>query len=213
VNPNTTAWNRLRYGAMAPLYDALVAPLQAAGFRAARTRAFELLAAKPGSRLLIVGAGTGLDLPHVPEGVEVVATDLSPAMVARIRKRADALGRSVEARVMDGEALELPDASVDHVALHLVLAVLPDPDACAREVARVLRPGGTASIFDKFVPEGQEPSLLRRILNLPANLLATDLTRRLRPILEAGGLELRHREAALGGLFTVALAERPDAQG
>jgi len=212
VNPNTTAWNRLRYGAVAPLYDALLAPLQAAGFRAARARAFKLMGPEPGRRLLIVGAGTGLDLPHVPEGVEVIATDLSKAMVARIRTRADALGLSVEARVMDGEALELPDASVDHVTLHLILAVLPDAEACAREVARVLKPGGTASIFDKFVPEGQEPSLLRRLLNLPANLLATDLTRRLGPILEAGGLKLRHREAALGGLFTVALAERPGPQ-
>ena len=60
---NNTTWNRIRYGAAAPVYDLLTTPLQYMGFKAARQRAFELLSAKPGERLLIVGAGTGLDRP------------------------------------------------------------------------------------------------------------------------------------------------------
>ncbi len=205
-----TAWNRTRYGAAAPVYDILLSPLQALGFRAARKRAFDLLAPEPGARLLIVGCGTRLDLEHVPAGVEVFATDLATPMVRRALRRSRHTGRHAGCAVMDGEALALPEGSFDHVALHLILAVMPDPEACASEVGRVLKPAGTVSIFDKFVPDGESPSLLRRGMNLVARPIATDLTRRLGPILESGGLSLHHREPVFGGLMTVAVAgKRP----
>ncbi len=203
---NTTAWNLARYGAAAPLYDLVTAPLQALGWASARRRALELLAPQPGSRLLIVGAGTGLDLEHVPSGLEVVATDLSPRMVERLSRRADRLNLKVEARVMDGESLTFADKEFDHVVLHLILAVMPDPYACAREVSRVLRPGGTVSIFDKFVPDGESPSLPRRAINLFTNAAFSDFTRELGPILEAGDLQLKHRDKAVLDFFTIAIA-------
>lgn len=208
---NTTAWNRIRYGLAAPVYDLVTAPLQALGFDSARRRALELLDPRPGSRLLIVGAGTGLDLVHVPSGVEVVATDLCPRMIEKLSKRAVELNRALEARVMDGEALSFPDAEFDHAVLHLVLAVMPDPLACAREVARVLKPGGTVSIFDKFVPDGESPSLARRAVNLFTNAVFSDFTRKLGPILDAGPFRLVHEEKALLGLFTLATAQKPAA--
>ena len=204
---NNTTWNRIRYGAAAPVYDLLTTPLQYMGFKAARQRAFELLSAKPGERLLIVGAGTGLDLVHVPVGVEVVATDLSPAMVRRSGQRARRLGLQADCRVMDGESLGFPDASFDKVVLHLILAVMPDPDACAREVGRVLRPDGSVSIFDKFVPDGEAPSLPRRVADVFANATVSSLTRQLGPILQAGSLRLTHHETFMRGLFTVGVAE------
>jgi ubiquinone/menaquinone biosynthesis C-methylase UbiE len=204
---NNTTWNRIRYGAAAPVYDLFTAPLQYMGFKAARRRAFELLGPRPGERLLIVGAGTGLDLEHVPAGVEVVATDLSPAMVRRADQRARRLGLQVDCRVMDGESLEFPDAHFDKVVLHLILAVMPDPHACAREVGRILRPGGSVSIFDKFVRDGESPSVLRRVADVFANATVSSLTRQLGPILESGSLHLRQREAYIRGFFTVAVAE------
>jgi ubiquinone/menaquinone biosynthesis C-methylase UbiE len=179
------------------------------GFAAARRRALGLLAPAPGSRLLVVGAGTGLDLVHIPRGVKVVVTDLSPPMVERAARRAEALGLDVEALVMDGERLDLPDHAFDHVVLHLVLAVMPDPFACAREVSRVLEPGGTVSIFDKFVPDDRDPSLPRRVANVVTRAAFSDITRKLGPILEAGHLELVRREDVWGGLFSIALARSP----
>ncbi|MDH5759887.1 MAG: methyltransferase domain-containing protein [Gemmatimonadota bacterium] len=168
----------------------------------------ELLSPRTGSRLLIVGVGTGLDFEHLPGGVEVVATDLSPQMVERAAKRAAASGVEAQVRVMDGERLEFPDSSFDHVVLHLILAVIPDPLACAREVSRVLRPGGTVSVFDKFVSDNERPSMLRRALNIVTNAAFSDINRKLGPILDAGGLELVEREPAVSGLFTIALAQR-----
>jgi phosphatidylethanolamine/phosphatidyl-N-methylethanolamine N-methyltransferase len=70
-------WNRLRYSSWAPWYDALVG---AAGFEEARRRSIDHLALASGAHVLIVGAGTGLDLEHLPRGVHVTAVDVTPAM-------------------------------------------------------------------------------------------------------------------------------------
>jgi phosphatidylethanolamine/phosphatidyl-N-methylethanolamine N-methyltransferase len=114
---------------------------------------------------------------------------------------------------MDAQALTFPDASFDHLLLHLVVAVVPDPAACLREAARVLRPGGTATVFDKLVPHGKPPSLLRRILNPPARFLATDLTRSLEPLLEGTRLRIEHQEpAAWGGFFRTVLLRLPETE-
>ncbi len=57
---NTNRWNRIRYTAVAPLYDHI------ARFGVHRRRSVELLAPQAGERVLIVGAGTGADLPFTP---------------------------------------------------------------------------------------------------------------------------------------------------
>lgn len=201
---NTNRWNRIRYRVMAPLYDRIVR------FGESRRRSIELLDLRPGERVLVPGAGTGADLPYLPEGVEVVAVDLTPVMVERTRARAEELRRSVRVEVMDAQALDLPSESFDAVILHLIVAVAPDGGRVVAEAARVLRPGGRVVIFDKFAPEGRPPSLLRRIANLFTNVVATDVTRQLEPMLRGTGLELVHREGAVrGGLFEIALLRKP----
>ena len=198
------AWNRARYAVLAPVYDAAVAR----AFAPARRRSFELLDLRPGERVLVVGCGTGLDFPYVPPGVHVTAGDLTPAMVRRARDRADTLGLAdADVRVLDAHRLDLPDGSFDAVVLHLLLAVVPDPVAAIREACRVLAPGGRVAVFDKFVADGARPSLLRRVANVVARVVATDLTRELGPLLSAGELVAVHDEpAGPGGLFRVVVA-------
>jgi len=204
VGVNTLGWNRVRYTLLAPAYDLV------AGFGAQRRRSIGVLAPRAGERVLVDGCGTGLDLRHLPPGVEVTATDLTPAMVERTRRRAASLGRTVDARVMDAQALELADGSFDAVVLHLILAVVPDPAAAIREAERVLRPGGRAVVFDKWVAEGRRPSLLRRAANLVASAAATDLTRRLGDVLAGTSFVVEHREpAGPGGFFSIALLRKP----
>lgn len=200
---NTNRWNRLRYTLYAPIYDQVVR------FRRPRRRSIELLELRPGERVLIDGAGTGADLDFIPQGVEVVATDITPAMVERIRTRATRLGRAVDVRVMDAHALDFPDGSFDAVILHLIVAVVPDPVRAVREAARVLRPGGRAAVFDKFVPEGGSASGVRRGINVVTNTLFSDVTRRLGPLLAGAGLNVVHREPAfLGGAFEIVLLRK-----
>jgi len=200
---DTNRWNRIRYTLIAPVYDRVV------GFARQRRRSIGLLELRPGERVLIVGVGTGADLPCLPEDVEVHAIDITPAMVERTRRRARMLGREVEAVVGDAQALDYPDASFDAVVLHLIVAVAPDGRAVLEEAARVLRPDGRAVVFDKFAAEGRRPSLFRRALNLVANVVATDITRQLGPLVDGTGLEIVRREpAALGRAFEIALLRK-----
>lgn len=205
MHPNTNAWNRIRYGLYAPVYDLVARRLDRG-----RRRSIEALDLQPGERVLVPGCGTGLDFEYLPPGLRVVAGDLSPAMVRKAQARADALGLDADVRVMDAHALDLPDSAFDAALLHLVLAVVPDPEAAICEVARVLKPGGRVGVFDKFLADGAEPSLLRRAASAVTNIVATDLNRRLGPLLDASGLELvREQPVLFGGLFKVFLIRRP----
>lgn len=145
-------WKRLRYSVYAPFYD------YGLSFVGERQAAIGALGPVAGEKLLIVGVGTGADLPHLPVDVQVLATDYSPAMLARASARA---GDNVRLQVMNGEALELADGTFDAALLHQILAVIPDPVSCLRETTRVLRPGGKISVFDKFRPDGTRLSALR----------------------------------------------------
>jgi len=206
MNLNTNTLNRLRYGLYAPFYDIVGRRLDRA-----RRRSIELLDIQPGERVLIPGAGTGLDLPHITPAADVVAGDISAPMIEKAQRRAKDLGMDATCRVMDAHDLEFPDASFDVILLHLILAVIPDPEACIHEASRVLKPGGRVGIFDKFLPEGREASLLRRAVGAVTNVLFSDINRRLEPLLEVGGLERVASEPSIaGGLFTVTIAGKSE---
>jgi ubiquinone/menaquinone biosynthesis C-methylase UbiE len=199
----SNAWLRFRYSLWAPHYDRVTK------LHPQRRRSIELLEAQPGERLLIVGVGTGADLPHLPDGLEVVATDLTPAMLEQARTRTRP-GLAVDFRVMDGMALELPDASFDLVLLHMVLEVIPDPARGLAEVARVLRPGGRVAVFDKFVPDGERPGPVHRIFLALLDFVFTSTNRRMGDILARSGapLEVVHDEPTVGSYRHVVLRKR-----
>jgi ubiquinone/menaquinone biosynthesis C-methylase UbiE len=159
---------RTSYTLLAPLYDAFVkAPLE-------RVRAENLrgLASSAPGRVLLSGVGTGLDLPHLPGSHEYVGVDLTRAMLRRAGRVA--VGHRI--RFVQGDVMRLPfpDASFDHAVLHLILAVVPDPFACLRETARVVRRGGTVLVLDKFLRPGQR-AWLRRALTPLMGVVATRL--------------------------------------
>src|SRR5687768_10945396 len=140
---NTNTWNRIRYSAWAPFYDVVTG-----GFDRYRRESLARLQLSAGERVLLVGAGTGADLRHIPPSVMAVATDLTPAMLARAGKHQRP---GVYLAIMDGHQLAVRSGSFDAVVLHLILAVIPDPVRCLKEAARVLRPQGRIVVFDKFV--------------------------------------------------------------
>ncbi|OGS91114.1 MAG: phosphatidylethanolamine N-methyltransferase [Gallionellales bacterium GWA2_59_43] len=154
---------RLSYNLLAPLYDMVVSRVM----HAARRRSLRALPLGVSGRVLLSGAGTGLDLPLLPALHRYVALDFSGAMLRRAVPR----GMGLEVDFVLGDSMELPfaDASFDHVVLHLIVAVVPQPELCLAETARVLKPGGTVILFDKFL-HPQQHAWLRRAL--------TPLTRR-----------------------------------
>jgi ubiquinone/menaquinone biosynthesis C-methylase UbiE len=98
----------------------------------------------PGMRFLDVAAGSGaLSIPAARHGAQVTATDLSPAMLARLDARARAEGmHDLETRVMDGHTLEFDDGTFDIAGSQYGVMLFPDLPAALAEMARVTRPGG-----------------------------------------------------------------------
>ncbi|MDH4346040.1 MAG: methyltransferase domain-containing protein [Thermoleophilia bacterium] len=115
--------------------------------RALSERMVELLDPRPGERVLELAAGSGdtgfLAAARLgPEG-RLLSTDAAPEMVAAAARRAEELGlTNVELSVVDAAATGLPGASVDGALCRFGVMLVPDCDAAARELARVVRPGG-----------------------------------------------------------------------
>ena len=187
----SNAWQRFRYTIWAPHYDKVTK------FPAERRRSIELLGLKTGERLLIIGCGTGADIPFVPPEVSVLAVDLTPAMLEQARAHARP---GVTFRQMDGQALDLPDGSFDAAILHMVLEVIPDPVRCLSEAARVLKPGGRLAVFDKFLPDGARPSWPRRAALALLDLVFTSTNRQMGDILERSRapFAVAHDERSVG---------------
>ena len=117
----------------------------AAGFDRWRARATDGLS----GRVVEVGFGSGLNLPHYPPGVEVVLA-VEPATVARrlAERRIRAAPVPVEHVGLDGTHIPLDDESCDAALFTFTLCTVPDPAQALAEVRRVLRPGGAVHFLE-----------------------------------------------------------------
>ncbi|MCL7453722.1 MAG: class I SAM-dependent methyltransferase [Anaerolineae bacterium] len=136
-------------------------------------------------RVLEVGPGNGrytlATARRVGQDGQVVAVDIEPKMVERVRSRAGAEGvTNVEARLADVYGLPFDNGSFDAAYMIAVIGEIPDPDRAMREFYRVLRPGGTLA-FSELLLDPDYP-------------LASTLVRRA----GAAGFRLRER---IGGLW------------
>ena len=178
------------YTLVAPFYDAFLS----AATRGARKRSLAALADRLPHDVLLLGVGTGLDLPHLPAQHRYVGLDLTAAMLARARPRAAGLHFTP----LRGDVQRLPfhDASFDVAVLHLILAVVPAPTFCLAEAVRVLKPGGELLVFDKFLRRGEAG--WKRVLNPLTRHVATRLDVVFDDVLDAvGGLKVTANEPAL----------------
>jgi SAM-dependent methyltransferase len=101
----------------------------------------------PGSRVLDVAAGAGDQTLAIAERIgptgHVLATDLSPAILALAMKNAARAGHAnVRTQVADGEDLRVDAGSFDAAVCRLGLMLFADPLRGLREMHRALRPGG-----------------------------------------------------------------------
>jgi SAM-dependent methyltransferase len=119
----------------------------------------DLLATVHG-QVLEVGAGTGLNVPLYPGGLDrLVLTEPEPNMVRRLERRLARLGLSAEVVRAPAEALPFDAGTFDTVVSTLVFCTVEDPAAALVEVARVLRPGGSLLFLEHT--RSEEPRLAR----------------------------------------------------
>jgi phosphatidylethanolamine/phosphatidyl-N-methylethanolamine N-methyltransferase len=171
---------RASYRIWAPVYDALLRQ----PFRRQRQLSLRGFAAGADQRILVAGIGTGLDLEHLPRGADYSGIDLTWGMLRRARARAERLDFSIQLAQGDVMALPYPDNAFDHILMHLILAVAPDARRTLLEATRVLRPGGSILVLDKFLRPGQRAPL-RRSLNHLIGPIATHTDLVLESLLQA----------------------------
>jgi ubiquinone/menaquinone biosynthesis C-methylase UbiE len=107
-------------------------------------------------KVLEVGFGTGLNLPHYPQAVELFhAMDPHPGMKRLARKRLDAFPIRVKFHEQSAEQLPFDDKSFDSVVSTFTLCSIPDVELSLCEVHRVLRPRGRLY----FLEHGLSPDL------------------------------------------------------
>jgi SAM-dependent methyltransferase len=109
-------------------------------------RMLEVLQVRPGETILELAAGTGVvgftALAALGGETRLIVSDFSPAMVEAARHQGAELGfEHVQCRVLDAEALDLPDESVDGVLCRWGYMLLADPERALAETRRVLRDG------------------------------------------------------------------------
>ena len=144
---------RALFAPLGPTYDRYAAALSLG--QDARWRRFLVsrVDVAPTHTVLDVATGTGAVARELlaQKGCTVVGLDQSPEMLAEARKRLPASVKLVHASADD---LPFPDAAFDALTFTYLLRYVPDPAATLRELARVVRPGGTIAGLEFAVPRG-----------------------------------------------------------
>jgi SAM-dependent methyltransferase len=149
------------------------------GFAApAAERMLSLCGIERGLRALDIAAGTGLPSLLIADRVgkegAVLATDMSGEMLDVLKKKAEAAGlENVETKIMDGQNLDVPEASFDAIVCQFGLMLFPDADRSLRSMFNALRPAGRAGIIVFTTPDKNPhmsipASITRKHLGLPA---------------------------------------------
>ena len=143
------AWDRIAAG-----FDEFATPLTIP----LAEDALRLVGLRPGMRFLDVAAGSGaISISAARLGAQVLATDISPAMIELLNARAREENLSnLEARVMDGYALELEDETFDVSGSQNGVSLFPDLKRGVRELVRVTKPEGRVLIVAFGPPQKAE---------------------------------------------------------
>lgn len=125
------------------VFSALYDPLLWVGERTGMAKRRRDLLSQASGRVLELGAGTGLNLPHYPDEIEnLTLTEPAAPMLPKLERRLRKVARDGEVVVATAEEMPFDDDSFDTVVSTLVLCTVDDPHAAITEIDRVLRPGG-----------------------------------------------------------------------
>jgi phosphatidylethanolamine/phosphatidyl-N-methylethanolamine N-methyltransferase len=156
-----------------------------------RRWAVQRMPIEAGQRVLEVGVGTGLSLPHYPADCTVTGIDISEEMLDRARDRADELqSDNADLRLMDAYDLSFGDATFDHVLAPYVISVVPEPARVMEEIRRVCKPGGWVVVVNHFLHSRQPLGLVERALTPATQWIGFRMDLPLEVVTETPGLDV-----------------------
>jgi ubiquinone/menaquinone biosynthesis C-methylase UbiE len=160
----------------------------------------EGLAIPPGAHALDIATGAGHAAFHLArEGFNVTASDLTPAMLQRVREGAAERGLEIETREHSAEALPYADGAFELVTCRVAPHHFSSPESFVRESARVLSPGGWFVVIDGTVQDDAPEAeawlhQLEKLRDPSHNRLIPP--RKWRAMCEASGLRVEKLEVA-----------------
>jgi phosphatidylethanolamine/phosphatidyl-N-methylethanolamine N-methyltransferase len=154
------------YSFYSPFYDLIWGKV----FEAGRKQAIHYLDSS-NKKVLEVGIGTGLTLPHYPKSCHIVGIDISAKMIEKSKQRVKEMGNGlkVDLEVMDACKMNFEDNTFDAVLSPYVFTTVQDPHQFCREIIRVCKPGGQIIIIN----HSKDPNrLLGKIESIASPLFA-----------------------------------------
>ncbi len=154
------------------------------------------------AKIYVAGCGTGLDFQFLPQDCELTATDFSVQMLKKAKINTALLGlNNAQLSQQRAEISDLADNSQDVVILHLILAVTDNPQALMNEAFRIVKPDGKIMIWDKFLPDNQQASIVRKLINIIARPIATSINLQLAPLLANLPHQILFEQSHFAGLM------------
>ena len=160
---------------------------------------------------LEVAIGTGLNLPHYPSDVRLTGLDLSPEMLELARSRAAKLGRLVELKEGDAQALPFPDTNFDTVVCTYSLCSVPDEIRAISEMKRVIKPAGRLIFVDHIRSSVKPIFWFQRLLEAVTSRTEGEyMTRRPAEHVRDEGLDIQEQERMRAGVVERLVAVKPN---
>jgi len=191
------------YDAFAPHYESAMRPLERLLLRRLRAAALRQLPA--GSRLLEVGAGTGLNFAHYPPGAHGAATEPSREMLRLARLKPRPSGISLVQT--SAESLPFAAGSFDAACATLVFCSVASPPQAFAELRRVVRPGGHIVLLEHVRPTGLPGYLFDALNFFTVRLFDDHFNRRTADIAERAGLRLVSIKHHAFGIIQIIVCE------
>jgi ubiquinone/menaquinone biosynthesis C-methylase UbiE len=141
-------------------------------------------------RVVEIGFGSGLNLPHYPPAVQsLVAVEPNDGMQARARPRIEASRIPVEVIPGTAERLPLADAGFDTAVSTLTLCSVAEPARVLAELRRVLRPQGRLLLMEHGLSEDDGVARWQQRLNGLQRIVACgcNLNRPIAQLVQAHG--------------------------
>ncbi len=191
----------------APTYDTRMAKVERRFFADSR----RWVCNRARGATLEIAIGTGANLIHYPDEVDLTGIDWSLAMLAAARRQADRLHRSVTLHQGDATALSFPAESFDTVVSTFALCCIPDERGALAEALRVLRPGGHLLLADHVSASFWPLRALQHAVDLVSvPLQGEHYTRRPLTALRGLGVTAQESERQKMGMIERVHVRKPD---